>query len=121
MTLAKYCEKSMISFLPNSVPGMPMDIILYMEALANNMLDHKAIRGIIITCRDVTERREAERQLRESEEKFRIIFETALDGIFMMQGDRFVDCNSAVLKMFGCYPRTNAGQASLLFFTRDSA
>jgi PAS domain S-box-containing protein len=73
---------------------------LYMEALANNMLDHRAIRGIIITCRDVTERKEAERQLRESEEKFRIIFEKALDGIFMMQGDRFVDCNSAVLNLF---------------------
>jgi PAS domain S-box-containing protein len=75
---------------------------MYMEALANNMLDHKAIRGIIITCRDVTERMEAERQLRESEEKFRIIFETALDGIFMMQGDRFIDCNSTVLKLFSC-------------------
>jgi PAS domain S-box-containing protein len=74
---------------------------LYMEALANNMLDHKAIQGIIITCRDVSERIESERQLRESEEKFRSIFETAMDGIFMMQGDRFVDCNSAVLKLFG--------------------
>ena len=75
---------------------------LHMEAIANNMLDHKAIRGIIVTCRDTSERKEAERQLRESEEKFRIIFETALDGIFMMQGDRFIDCNSTVLKLFRC-------------------
>ena len=75
---------------------------LNMEALANNMIDHKAINGIIITCRDVTERKKAERQLKESEQKFRVIFETAIDGIFMMLADRFVDCNSATLKMFAC-------------------
>ena len=88
---------------------------LYMEALANNMLDHKSINGIIITCRDVTQRKESERQLRESEEKFRIIFETALDGIFMMQGDRFVDCNSSVLKMFGATRKQILGSPPYLF------
>jgi PAS domain S-box-containing protein len=88
---------------------------LYMEALANNMLDHKAIRGIIITCRDVTERKESERQLKESEEKFRVIFETALDGIFMMQGDRFVDCNSSVLHMFGSSRQQILGRPPYFF------
>ena len=89
-------------FIPTAFRALHADgHYVYMEALANNMLDHKAINGIIITCRDVTERRERERQIRESEEKFRVIFESALDGIFMLQGDRFVDCNSSVLKMFG--------------------
>jgi PAS domain S-box-containing protein len=75
---------------------------IHLEALANNMLDHQSINGIIITCRDVTERKRAESMLRESEEKFRILFETAMDAIFMMLEDRFVDCNTSTLKLFGC-------------------
>ncbi len=73
-----------------------------LEAIANNMLDHKAINGIIITCRDVSERKKTERKLIESEEKYRNLFETAHDAIFMMTDDRFIDCNTATLKMFGC-------------------
>lgn len=88
---------------------------LRLEAIANNLLDHKAINGIVITCRDVTERRKAEMKLRESEEKFRIIFETALDGIFMMLEDRFVDCNSATLKLFGCKREQILGSQPYLF------
>ncbi|MBN2762351.1 MAG: PAS domain S-box protein, partial [Bacteroidales bacterium] len=42
-----------------------------LEAIASNLLDHKAINGIVVTCRDITERKKAERQLKESEEKFR--------------------------------------------------
>jgi len=91
-----------------------------LEAIANNLLDHKAINGIVVTCRDVTERRKAERELMESEEKFRIIFETALDGIFMMLEDRFVDCNSATLKMFGCTREQILGRQPYLFHLKHS-
>ena len=86
-----------------------------LEAIANNLLDHKAINGIVVTCRDVTERRKAELQLKESEEKFRVIFETALDGIFMMLEDRFVDCNPATLKLFGCTREQILGSQPYLF------
>ncbi|MBN1415599.1 MAG: PAS domain S-box protein [Bacteroidales bacterium] len=85
------------------------------EALANNMLDHKAINGIIITCRDVSERKKSEKKLMESEEKFRIIFETAMDGIFMMLEDRFVDCNTSILKMFRCTRDQILGEAPYRF------
>ena len=40
--------------------------------------------------------------LRESELKFRTLFETANDAIFLMRQDRFVDCNARTLTMFGC-------------------
>jgi PAS domain S-box-containing protein len=75
---------------------------IFLEAIANNMLDHKAINGIIVTCRDITERKKTENQLIESEEKYRNLFETAHDAIFMMTDDLFIDCNTATLKMFNC-------------------
>jgi PAS domain S-box-containing protein len=52
---------------------------------------------------DITERKEAEEALRESEEKFRNIFESSLDGIFLLdlESKKFTLCNQAFLNMLG--------------------
>ena len=52
--------------------------------------------------RDVTERVEAERQLREREEQYRSIFEATYDGINILDMDGFlVEVNPAFCHMFG--------------------
>ncbi|HOF58885.1 MAG TPA: PAS domain S-box protein [Syntrophorhabdaceae bacterium] len=43
-----------------------------------------------------------ERQLKESEEKFRLLFEKSTDPIFLLDGDTYTDCNEAALKFMGC-------------------
>ncbi|MCK5180669.1 MAG: PAS domain S-box protein, partial [Candidatus Omnitrophica bacterium] len=50
----------------------------------------------------ITERKKAEEALIESENRFRTLFESASDAIFLMKDENFVDCNSATLEMFGC-------------------
>jgi len=47
-------------------------------------------------------RKRTEEALRESEERYRSLFQGARDAIFLMEGDRFVDCNPATETMFGC-------------------
>ncbi len=44
----------------------------------------------------------AEKELLESELKYRTLFETANDTIMLMRRDRFIDCNARALTMFGC-------------------
>ena len=40
--------------------------------------------------------------LRESENRYHTLFESANDAIFMMKDDLFIDCNRKTLEMFGC-------------------
>jgi PAS domain S-box-containing protein/putative nucleotidyltransferase with HDIG domain len=58
--------------------------------------------GLLGTVMDISERRRAEKELRENEEKYRMLFESANDAIFLMDTDQFVDCNSNTLDIFGC-------------------
>jgi PAS domain S-box-containing protein len=50
---------------------------------------------------DITERKEAEEALQESEKKFRVLTETAASGIFIHQGERFIYVNPASETMSG--------------------
>ncbi|MFY9386800.1 MAG: PAS domain S-box protein [Smithellaceae bacterium] len=58
--------------------------------------------GIILVCRNITERKTMERALRESENKYRGIFDNAAEGIFQnnLQGE-FTIMNHAMVKMLG--------------------
>lgn len=51
---------------------------------------------------DITERKQAQQHIAQSEAKYRTLFESASDAILIMQGDHFVDCNSHALSVFGC-------------------
>ncbi len=59
---------------------------------------------------DITERENTERAIRESEERYRTLFQSANDAIFLMDGESFINCNRMTLKMFGCTKNQIIGQ-----------
>lgn len=57
-----------------------------------------AIIGVII---DRTAEKKLEDELKESEEKFRKMFENSYDAIILQDGNCFIDCNQKALELFG--------------------
>ena len=54
---------------------------------------------------DITELKHAEEALKQSERKFRTLFEKSADGILLYNGQVFFDCNQAAAEMMGCTSR----------------
>jgi PAS domain S-box-containing protein len=61
------------------------------------------ITGTVITFRDTTEQKRMEQILKESEEKYRKLFEEAMDAIFIADAETgvTVDCNRAATELTG--------------------
>lgn len=76
---------------------------------AGNVLHHEGI------MRNITERKHAQDALIESESKFRTLFETANDAIFLMNSEVFLDCNSKIEVVFGCPMENIIGRSPVEF------
>ncbi|MBN2058315.1 MAG: PAS domain S-box protein [Candidatus Saganbacteria bacterium] len=73
------------------------------------------IYAVQIISSDITESKLSREQLIESEAKYRLLFNSANDAIFLMKDDKFVDCNKKTLKMFGCAREQIIGQTPYFF------
>ncbi len=57
---------------------------------------------VVGMLRNVTRRERSLVKVKTSERKYRTLFESANDAIFLMTEDVFIDCNQKALEMFGC-------------------
>jgi len=58
-------------------------------------------QGAIETIQDITDKRQAEQELRASESRYRQLFESANDAIFLLKDGLIADCNHKSQDLFG--------------------
>jgi PAS domain S-box-containing protein len=69
--------------------------------ISAKIIDYKDQKAILSVVRDITERKRAEEKLKESEKKFRSLFESSLYFIGLLDTKRIlVDCNDTANKFF---------------------
>ena len=79
-------------------------------------------RARLVIAVDVTERHRAEEKLRDSEERYRMLFERNLAGVFRTSLDgRFLDVNDALARIFGYEGRRELLEQSVytIYFSRE--
>ena len=79
---------------------------VYAQLSCVDFSDETGSNFLHLAVTDISARKQMENNLRESEEKFRAIFEGALDGILLMDAEtrRFVSANPAFCASIGCEP-----------------
>jgi len=87
--------------------------VLDIHTIAEYDKEKQTVFGVL---QDITDRKWAEEALLNSEDKFRTLFESSNDSLFLMDQDIFTDCNTKTLEMFGCSTRKQIiGKSPALF------
>jgi diguanylate cyclase (GGDEF)-like protein/PAS domain S-box-containing protein len=96
--LAGAGETEPIAFRLSKADGTWLDV----EAVASNQLSDPAVSGIVVNVRDIRERVRAEREIRETDARYRTMTDALLYGALLIDGDgRIILANQAMARTFG--------------------
>lgn len=89
--------------------------------IAGVPIDYQGAKAVLAVGHDITRRKRAERQLQESEEKYRRIIEMTNEGIWMVDREtRTTFVNRQMAEMLGYAPEEMLGKKSIEFMDEES-
>ncbi len=73
------------------------------EGIAQNLLHHPSVKGVVVNFHDITERKQTEELLQRAEEKYRKAFGSSPDSITIshLRTGRFLDVNNGFERLTG--------------------
>jgi len=95
---------------------------LHMEGIGKNFLEHPAVEGIVLSFRDITDRKHAEEKVKDSEEMYRSLVAASPDAVTMtdLQGNiTFVSPQTLRLHGYGSEEELLGKSAFLLIAPED--
>jgi PAS domain S-box-containing protein len=103
-------RQNMLDLLASKIPAVDIER-RYMRKNGSEFWGHLSCRrfydahgtelGLVGVIMDITERKRMGEELREKESKYRSLFESAKDGIFITDEIGFTDCNQKGAEMYG--------------------
>ncbi|MDZ7777472.1 MAG: PAS domain S-box protein [Bacteroidales bacterium] len=97
-----------VRYTKESVPA-------YVSIIGVPIIFQEKNEGIYVIYHDISERKLAEKNLQESQTKFKTLFDSSKDAIFLMKEDIFIDCNKAAILMFETTEEEIVGESPLKF------
>src|SRR5262249_4482369 len=75
----------------------------WLETTGTNLLHEPAVQGIVTNFREITQRKQGEQALRDSEERYRQLFEDSPYAmmVFDWETKRYLSVNDAAVKQYG--------------------
>ena len=93
---------------------------IWIEGLATNLLEEKAVKALVFNFRDITEARRVEQKLVENEKRFRALVENAMDIISMTDKEgKVIYVSPALEKLTGFTLEEMKGKPSVVIMHPD--
>lgn len=92
----------------------------WIEFTGSNLLDDSDIRGILGNYRDIMERKRAEQELRDSEERFKALHNASFGGIAIHDKGIILECNHGLSEITGYALEELIGMDGLLLLAEKS-
>ena len=87
----------------------------FAEYVSTPILKNDKLDGAVVVFKDITERKLSEAKVKRSETKFKTLFESANDAIFIMNGQTIIECNFKTEQIFGCSRKDIIGHSPVKF------
>ncbi|MDQ3301879.1 MAG: PAS domain S-box protein [Actinomycetota bacterium] len=93
----------------------------WMESIGSYLSDDPAVKGVVVNSRDITERKEAERALRENEERYRAVMAQSVEAIYLFDAEtkHVLESNAAFRRMMGYADEELLGMRIYDFIAHD--
>jgi PAS domain S-box-containing protein len=91
----------------------------WIRTLGRPVLEDGRVVSVVGSLQDITDRRQAEDSLRQSEARFRTLIDGAPDGVFVHVGSRIEYVNKTLAKMLGTVPDDLVGKEFLTFIAPE--